>query len=134
MKKAIAFGSFDVLHEGHRHYLKEAKSYGYLVVVVARDKNIMKFKGKMPKNDENMRLSGVKKLEFVDEAVLGHDEDILKVLEEHKPEVICLGYDQKTVDEEKLKQELKKRNLKAEIIRCMPFKPEIYKSSKLRHN
>ena len=54
MKKVIAFGSFDILHKGHEAYLKEAKSYGdYLVVVVARDENILKFKGKNPRNDEN---------------------------------------------------------------------------------
>lgn len=132
MKKSMAFGSFDILHEGHRHYLMEAKSYGdYLIVVVARDSNILKFKGRKPKNDENYRLEQVKKLDFVDEAVLGDKDDILKVLEEHKPNVICLGYDQKTLDEEKLKGELEKRKIKAEIIRAKPYKEDIYKSSKL---
>ena len=133
MKRVIAFGSFDILHEGHKHYLNEAKGYGdYLIVVVARDDNILKFKGRKPRNDENYRLNQVKKLDFVDEAVLGDKEDILKVLERHKPEVICLGYDQKTVDAEKLRQELEKRKLKAEIIRAKPYKEDVYKSSKLR--
>ncbi len=133
MKKVIAFGSFDILHEGHKHYLNEAKGYGdYLIVVVARDENILKFKGRKARNDENYRLEQVKELDFVDEAVLGDKEDILKVLERHKPEVICLGYDQKTVDAKKLRQELEKRKLKAEIIRAKPYKEGIYKSSKLR--
>ncbi|MAH01916.1 FAD synthase, partial [Candidatus Woesearchaeota archaeon] len=71
MKKVMAFGSFDMLHKGHEAYLKEAKSYGdYLIVIVARDDSIMKFKGKEPKNDENYRLEQIKKLDFVDEAVL----------------------------------------------------------------
>lgn len=132
MKKAIAFGSFDILHVGHKHYLKEAKSYAdYLIVVVARDENIVRIKHNKPKNNENQRLKNIKELEFVDEAVLGHENDIFKVLEEHKPDIICLGYDQETVDENKLKKELEKRNLKADIVRCKAFKPEIYKSSKL---
>lgn len=132
MKKSIAFGSFDILHEGHRHYLKEAKSYAdYLIVVVARDSNIIKFKNKKPKNNENQRLENIKKLDFVDEAALGHENDIFKVLEEEKPDIICLGYDQETATEKKLREELKKRNLKAEIVRCKAFKPGIYKSSKL---
>jgi FAD synthetase len=132
MKKVMAFGTFDILHEGHKHYLLEAKGFGnYLIVIVARDTNILKFKGHKPKNDENGRLDQVKKLDFVDEAVLGHREDILEVLDEFKPDVICLGYDQKTVDEDKLKLELEKRNLKSEIIRCNPYKEDIYKSSKL---
>ena len=133
MKKVMAFGSFDILHEGHKHYLKEAKSYGdYLIVVVARDENILKFKGRKPRNDENHRLDEIKKLELADEAVLGHKDNILKVLDDFKPDVICLGYDQKTIDEGKLKLELKKRNLKAEIIRAKPYKEHVYKSSKLR--
>jgi len=132
MKKVIAFGSFDILHEGHKHYLKEAKGFGdYLIVVVARDENIMRFKGHKPKNDENYRLGKVKELDFIDEVVLGHKDDILKVLEEFKPEVICLGYDQKTVDEGSLRKELKKRNLKAEIVRAKPYKEDVYKSSKM---
>ena len=41
----MTFGSFDILHEGHKHYLQEAKSFGdYLVVIVARDENIIRFK------------------------------------------------------------------------------------------
>ena len=133
MKKVMAFGSFDILHEGHKHYLKEATSYGdYLIVVVARDENIIKFKGRKPRIDENHRLNKIKKLDFVDEAVLGDKDDILKVLDEFKPDVICLGYDQKTINEGKLRLELKKRNLKAEVIRAKPYKEHVYKSSKLR--
>jgi len=133
MKKVMAFGSFDMLHKGHEAYLKEAKSYGdYLIVIVARDDSIMKFKGKEPKNDENYRLEQIKKLDFVDEAVLGRKGNIFDVLEEYSPDVICLGYDQKTVEEEKLREELEKRNLKAKIVRAKPYKEDIYKSSKLK--
>ena len=133
MKKVMAFGSFDILHEGHKHYLQEAKSHGdYLIVVVARDENILRFKGRKPTYDEHRRLEKIMELDFVDEAVLGSKDDIFKVLEEFNPDVICLGYDQKTVDEKRLSEELEKRGLKAEIARAKPFKPEIYKSSKLR--
>ena len=135
MKKVMAFGSFDTLHKGHEAYLKEAKSYGdYLIVIVARNENIARFKCRKPKHDESYRLNQVKKLDFVDEAVLGHKDDILKVLEEYKPDVICLGYDQKTMNEENLRQELEKRNLKAEIVRAKPYKEDIYKSSKNNSN
>jgi len=133
MKKVMAFGSFDILHDGHKHYLKEAKSFGdYLIVITARDENILRFKGKKSKNDENYRLEQVKKLDFVDKAVLGHKDDILEVLEEFRPDIICLGYDQKTIDEEKLKEELEKRNLKTEIVRAKPYKEDVFKSSKLK--
>ena len=92
MKKVMAFGSFDILHKGHESYLKEAKSYGdYLVVIVARNKNIEKFKGRKPKHNEGYRLKEVRKLEFVDEAVLGSKNNLFDVLMEFKPDVICIG-------------------------------------------
>jgi len=131
MTTSMAFGSFDILHEGHINYLKQAKKFGRLVVIVARNSNIMSFKGRKPRNDENQRLKKVKELDFVDEAVLGK-ENIFDVLDEYRPDVICLGYDQSTASEEKINEELEKRNLKAKIVRCKAFNPEIYKSSKMR--
>lgn len=128
----MASGSFDLIHPGHLFYLEESKKNGSkLVVVVARDSNIEKFKKKKPKFSENERLEHVKQISSVDEAVLGHEGDIFDIVSEIKPDVICLGYDQK-LDEDKLKEELEKRNLKVEIIRIKAFKPEVYKSSKLK--
>ena len=83
-------------------------------------------------HNELFRLEQIVKLDFVDEAVLGDKEDYLKALDEYKPDILCLGYDQKTIDENKLKEELKKRNINAEIIRAKPFKENIYKSSILK--
>ncbi|MBI2651509.1 FAD synthase [Candidatus Woesearchaeota archaeon] len=131
----MAFGSFDVLHKGHEHYLKEAKSYGsYLIVVVARDDNILKFKGSKPMHDENYRLKQIKNLKFVDKAILGNKKDILGVIEDHKPDIICLGYDQKTIDKNALINELNKRNLHAKVVRTKPYKEKIYKSSMIKHH
>lgn len=130
MTTSMAFGSFDILHEGHINYLNQAKKFGKLVVIVARDSNIMKFKGRKPRNDENQRLRKVKELDFVDEAVLGK-ENIFDVLDKFRPDFICLGYDQNTASEEKINEELKKRNLKAKIVRLNPYKENVYKSSKL---
>ncbi len=132
MKTVMASGSFDFIHKGHLHYLSQAKKHGdKLIVVIARDSNIIKFKAKKPKYNEKKRLEHVKQLEMVDEAVLGHEENIFDIINEIKPDVICLGYDQRT-SEEKLKDELKKRNINAEVVRISAFKPEVYKSSKLK--
>jgi len=130
--KVLAFGSFDILHPGHLFYLKEAKKLGdFLIVIVARDSTIKKYKKKEPVNDEGKRLAEIKKLDFVDEAMLGYEGDYYKVLGEIKPEVIALGYDQ-TYFTEKLEEELKKLKLKTKIVRIKPFKEDIYKSSKMR--
>ncbi|HLC96243.1 MAG TPA: adenylyltransferase/cytidyltransferase family protein [Candidatus Nanoarchaeia archaeon] len=132
MKKVLCFGSFDVLHPGHIYYLREAKKLGdYLVVVVARDQTIREVKGKLPKYDESQRLQQVSAVPFVDKAVLGYDGDKYKIVEETDPEVICLGYDQKSFTYN-LEEQLRQRGLHPHIYRMKPYKEDTYKSSKLK--
>ncbi len=125
-------GTFDIIHPGHLYYLSEAKKFGdKLVVVVARDDTSQAFKGKKPAHTEKERLEAVRSLNVVDQAVLGHKGNIFDIIEEIKPDVICLGYDQK-VQKQQLDDELQKRGMKAEVIRIRSFRPHVYKSSKLR--
>lgn len=146
MKKVLVFGTFDGLHEGHldlfRQALRQAqgkqKEKPYLVVVVGRDSSVKKQKGRPPKCNEQERLKAVQKCGLVDQAILGsegHDplKDRYAMIEEIKPDVICLGYDQAQF-EDRLKKELKEMNLKAEIKVLKPHKPEIYKSSLINKN
>ena len=124
-------GTFDILHKGHLYFLKESKKQGdNLIVTIARDSNVEKIKGKKPINNEQDRLEAVQALEFVDKAILGNEGNIFDIIKEVKPDIISLGYDQK-LKISKLKEELKKRNIKANIIRIQSFKPETYKSSKM---
>ncbi len=128
----MAFGTFDLIHPGHFYYLNKAKQLGdYLVVVVARDSNVLKAKGKRPENNQEARLRKVEKTGIADEVVLGDEKDTLKVVERVKPDIIALGYDQKP-KEEILKKELEKRGVGAEIARIGAFRKDVYKSSKLR--
>ena len=126
MTKRIVFGSFDPLHKGHQDFFRQAKKYGdYLTVVVARDENIAKLKGHKPRFDEKTRLAAVKKLPEIDKAVLGDRVGEYKILRQEKPNIIAVGYDQKIPPE--LKNQLKKYK----IITLKPYKPEIFKSSKI---
>ncbi|MFH1426887.1 MAG: adenylyltransferase/cytidyltransferase family protein [Candidatus Kerfeldbacteria bacterium] len=121
-KTVLAFGTFDRLHEGHRFFLRSAREHGErLVVVVARDNNVEQIKGRLPREDEQTRRQKVQECEGVDEAQLGKEqwEAHLDVLAEVKPDVICLGYDQKAV--------LPDGPWK--VIRIDAFEPERYKSS-----
>ncbi len=130
MKKILVFGTFDGIHEGHLDFFKQAKEYGnYLVVVVGRDETVRKIKGQYPKKSENERLEDVKKQALIDEVKLGNLNDPYKIIEEVWPDIICLGYDQKSFTED-LVLELKKRNLKTKIVRLKEHKPETYHSSK----
>ena len=131
MKSVMCAGTFDIIHPGHLYYLSEAKKYGEkLIVVVARDETSQAFKGKRPIHNEKERLESVRMLKIVDKAVLGHHGNIFNIIEEIKPDVICLGYDQK-VQKQQVEEELKKKGIKAEVIRIGAYMPNVYKSSKL---
>ncbi len=112
----LVAGTFDLLHPGHLSILREAWKLGKVVVVVARDSNVQRFKGRPPIVPERQRLEVIKSVRWVDEAVLGDPEDILRSVERVRPDIILLGPDQR-VDEEKLREELRRRGIDAKIIR-----------------
>ena len=125
MKKVLTFGTFDLAHPGHISYLEEAKTHGdYLITIIARDKNLKKD----VINSEEKRLKQIKKLNIANEVVLGSLESKLDVIHKYKPDIICLGYDQKA-DEAKLAE-----ISNAKIIRCKSFKPHVFKSKILKKN
>ncbi len=131
-RKVMVFGTFDPVHQGHLNYFEQAKKEGnFLIVVIARDKTVIKEKGRELLESEKERLKKVRELKIVDRAILGDLKDKLKVVKEENPEVICLGYDQK-VDLKELRKNLRKLGLKPEIKTMKPFKQEKYKSSILR--
>ncbi len=126
----MVFGTFDLLHDGHKYFLQKAKEYGdKLVVVVARDTNVKKIKGCLPKHDELQRLHTLQGLEFVDTVVLGDETDFFKPIEIYNPDILCFGYDQNTYN---AVYELKKRKISLETVTLPAYKPEKYKSSLLR--
>jgi FAD synthetase len=121
----LASGVFDLLHLGHVRFLEEAKNAGgpnaKLVVIVARDSTVEKRKGKKPIMPENQRKVLVESLKVVDEAMLGYEKfDIGKVIEEIKPDVIAVGYDQKGI-ERTVKAYAKEKGLKLRVVRVGKF-------------
>ena len=131
MKKVMCFGTFDLVHLGHIRYFQQAKGFGdYLIVVIARDAT----KHDQKKNiifSEEERLELIKNIHLVDEAVLGNEEDHLKIVEEKKPDIICLGYDH-LFKEKELAERLAQRGLYPEIKRMKPYQVERHKTSIIR--
>ena len=120
MVTVMATGTFDILHMGHIYFLKEAKKLGdELVVVVACDETVRQLKHE-PVTPEQMRLNLVKELQVVDKAVLGEEDNKFDVVEQIKPDIIALGYDQ-IHDEKSLQHQLDERNLKARIVRLPKY-------------
>lgn len=115
MKRVVATGTFDVLHPGHLYYLAESRLLGdELYVIVARDVNV---KHKPPPIiPEEQRLKMVSALKPVDHARLGDLQDMFLPIEEIRPEVITLGYNQH-FDEKKLYEALHARGLSCRLVR-----------------
>ena len=136
-KVVLASGTFDLLHYGHVYYLTNAKKAGgagaKLVVVVSRDRTVEKLKGSYPIIPEAQRRAVVEALKVVDEAILGYEDmDMFRIIDEVKPDVIALGYDEEKT-EEVLRKQIAQRGLKIEIVRIRKFKEtELNSSSKIK--
>lgn len=118
MVRVMASGVFDILHTGHISYLEQAKALGdELYVVVASDNTVRKNKHE-PITPERMRVRIVSALKPVDVAMIGNDsDDMFTILDEIRPDVIVLGFDQK-FDENTLSEELKKRGFDIAVKRA----------------
>ncbi|MBX0324525.1 FAD synthase [Halomicroarcula sp. F13] len=122
MTRVVAQGTFDILHPGHVHYLRDAKAMGdELHVIVARSVNVTHKEPPVIPDDQRREM--VAALKPVDEAHLGHPEDIFVPIERIDPDVIALGYDQHH-DEEKLQAALADRGIDCEIRRASPLDRE----------
>tara|TARA_B100000809_G_scaffold145401_1_gene142985 strand:+ start:544 stop:1011 length:468 start_codon:yes stop_codon:yes gene_type:complete len=110
MSRVMAVGVFDLLHAGHLHYLEQAKALGdHLTVVVAHDETVRKRKHE-PVTGMDLRRRMVEGLKPVDVAITGlpPSESMFDILDDVKPDIIALGYDQDHA-EEWVKGELLKR-------------------------
>lgn len=127
----MATGTFDLIHPGHGYYLQESKNLGdkdaKLIVVVARDSTVRSRK-RVPVVNEEQRLEVVKMIKPVDEAYLGSNTDMFKIVKKIDPDIITIGPDQ-NFDIEKLTAELRKRNLKAEVIKVESYRKSSLDSS-----
>ena len=120
-RTVIAQGTFDILHPGHVHYLEEAAAMGdELYVIVARKTNVDHKEA--PICPATQRRDVVDALEAVDEALLGHEEDIFVPIERIDPDVIALGHDQHH-DDEAIKSELERRGVDCEVRRASAREP-----------
>jgi cytidyltransferase-like protein len=132
--KVMVFGTFDGLHKGHLDFFRQAKSFmknSFLIVSIARDKNVLKIKGKFPNLSEKARMALVKKCKSVDGVVLAGPENHLPHIVKARPHIIALGYDQRAYVKN-LKKDLKNKGLLVKIIRLKPYKDKIYKNHLLK--
>lgn len=136
-KIVLASGTFDLLHLGHAKYLEEAKKAGgknaRLVVIIARDKTVEKRKGVKPVMPEEHRRALVESLKVVDEAILGYEDfDIGTIIEELKPDIIAVGYDQEGIERE-VRSVVARRKYPVDVVRIGKFgRDELNSSLKIK--
>ena len=127
-KRVLCCGTFDCLHPGHQSFLEQAAALGTdLFIVVARDDNVLRIKGRPPTQSEDERLAAISRQPGVDDVRLGYvGNDLLRVVRDISPDVIALGYDQ--VPPAALSESFPH----CEIVVMEPYYPEEFKSSLAR--
>ena len=135
MTRIMIFGTFDMIHPGHEDLFRQARSFAddpYLIVSVARDSVAARYKQNALQNDERARSRMLEAHPAVDKVVLGDEAGYIPHILAEAPDVIALGYDQDGEYVENLEKELAAAGAHPRIVRLLPHKPEIYKTSKLR--
>lgn len=127
--RVLVGGVFDILHVGHVHFLKQAKGLGdELVVIVANDETVRRNKKRNPINPAEDRAELLRAIKYVDEVYIGSPKAIdYELVKRIDPDIVALGPDQ-TFDCERLKEELRRHGINAEVIRI----PYLYRSDRAK--
>jgi FAD synthetase len=130
IKVVLVGGVFDILHPGHIHTLKAAKSYGdVLVAVIARTSTARKINSsRVIYHDEVLRKELVSSIKFVDVALIGFESTLYRTVEYVKPDIIALGYDQ-AHGEKEIAMNCRKRGIDVQVIRLNTPIPKIKSTS-----
>lgn len=133
-------GTFDGLHSGHLFLLDFARAEGAalarrtgrpgvrLSVVIARDESVERIKRRLPHHTQEERRQLLANLRAVDEAFIGVADDFIQSVRRVDPDLIILGYDQKSGWEGALRA----AGITATLVRCPPYESRRLKSSKMR--
>ena len=130
--RVVATGVFDLIHIGHAHFLNAAKEHGdHLTVIVANDATVRKMKGE-PILSDKRRSEVVLQLKPVNEVVIGRTGDMLDIIvEEIKPDIIALGFDQRLFTRKELEDKLFERGLKVKVVRLEEMEQDLAGSRKI---
>ncbi|MCD6368829.1 MAG: cytidylyltransferase family protein [Thermoproteales archaeon] len=133
-KTVLVGGVFDIIHPGHLFFLKKAWDMGRVIVVVARDTTVLRFKGRKPVFPERYRKQLLESIKYVYKVVLGEPGfNPVKVIKEIKPDIILLGPDQEKIGRsirETLEKETLGKNIKVVVLNEV-LKGELFRSSSI---
>ncbi len=95
LKIVFTNGCFDIIHPGHTHYLKSARSMGDLLVLgINTDESVRKLKGpQRPILNEEERIEVLLSLRWVDAVVPFPDPTPLELIRRVNPHILVKGGD-----------------------------------------
>lgn len=129
--RIMVFGTFDLVHAGHQNFFAQARKLAknpFLIVSIARDKNVARIKGRHPRKNQFERRVMVATASGVDKVVIGGARDHIPHILKEKPAIIAIGYDQ-VAYVKGLKALLAEQGLHVRIVKLKPYKPYLYKTS-----
>jgi len=135
MTRIMVFGTFDMIHDGHRDLFRQARAlseHSHLIVSIARNSAAARTRGYAPRHSETERATRMRAESLVDEVVLGDEEGYMRHINDMRPDIIALGYDQEGRYVERLEEDLCAAGLATQVVRMKPYKPETFKTSKLQ--
>lgn len=121
--RVLLFGTFDHLHPGHEFILAEAMKRGDVTVIIARDANVLRIKGKPADQSADVRAQAIR-TKFPKITVMpGDPDDFLAPVRSIHPDLILLGYDQQ------LPPGVTETDFPCPVERLPAYRPEEFKSS-----
>lgn len=118
--KVFTNGVFDILHVGHIRYLKQASSFGNLIVAINSNASVKRLNkvGQRPIVDELERAEIVSSLYFVNYVIIFQEDTPQSLIKEIKPDFYIKGGDYNIEDlpENKLVQSYGGKILKGLLV------------------
>ena len=99
--KRVVFtnGCFDIIHIGHIRYLRQARTFGDLLVVgINSDRSVSIIKPDRPVNPQDQRAEVLASLEMVDYVTIFDEETPYELIKSLQPDVLVKGGDWKKED------------------------------------
>ena len=123
--KTIGFtnGCFDLIHQGHIFYLKEArKMCDFLILGLNSDNSIKKIKGKdRPILNQMERTEILANFDFIDKILIFNEETPINLIKKIRPNIIFKG-DDYSIDEVVGSKVIKNWGGKIKLIKCVKGK------------
>lgn|SRR3989338_10401748 len=128
-KETLVFGTFDILHPGHVHFLRWASAFGRLTVALTPDSLCQYYKNYRPLNVYDKRRQRLLTVNYVSNVVSADlKPGSFKIINRLRPEIIVLGYDQRLL-KRALIDKFRSLTQCPKLIISRPYRADYYKSS-----